>query len=338
MRQLWRSRVGLAGLAVFVLLPAGPVPIALAAPDDESDAGQVTVVPGDQLGWHESPRVRMEAQYSRGSSGSGDASGASPTQTSGGSAGSGGGSGPACTYEPITQFAGETNHPRTADALHQLVPELYLGSRGGDESQAFRVSCGGAGGGWVVGDGAGGPGAPGGAGPTVVLPTPGELAERARRQLVLPLPAPGLSPKMRLDDGREATLVNENTWVWTDPGVWGERTERVRVGPVWAEVTARPKRMRFDSGMRQRVTCDGPGTPYDRSYGMHAASPDCGLVYGRSSEGMPNGETRAEYAITWSVSWRGSTGATDEGGELPDMISRASESFVVAEAQSLRAS
>ncbi len=317
------------GLAVSVTLP-WTAQVAWGGPEEGEESGRVTVTPGDQLSWAEPPRVRMDAEYGRRSSGT-------PTTSSGASgrsSGSGGGAGPTCTADRISKLAGATNHPRTADAMKQLFPDYYMGSLGGDESKAYMVSCSDGSAGWAVGDGAGTGGADG---PVVVLPTPGELAERARQRMDLPLPTPGMSPKVRLDDGREATLVRENTWVWVDPGVWAERSERVQVGPVWAEVTARPRSMRFDSGMGQSVICDGPGTPYDRhSHRMHAASPDCGLRFTRSSEAMPDGETTAVYAITWSVSWRGSTGESGEGGELPDMISRASESFVVAEAQSLR--
>lgn len=319
------------GLAVGLTLP-WTAQIGWGAPDEDEESGQVTVVPGDQLSWAEPPRVRMDAEYGKRSSGTANKS----SSGSGRSSGSGGGSGPTCTADRITKLAGATNHPKTAAAMKELFPDYYMGSRGGDESKAYTVSCSDGSGGWVVGDGAGTGGA-GGGGP-VVLPSPGELAERARQRLTLPLPTPGMSPKARLDDGRDATLVQENTWLWTDPGAWEERTERVQVGPVWAEVTAKPRSMRFDSGMGQSVTCDGPGTPYERSYGMHAASPDCGLRFTRASDAMPGGQTTAEYAITWSVSWTGSTGASSEGGELPNMISRASESFVVAEAQSLRAS
>lgn len=325
----------------LALLPLwGPPHAAGEPPDGDDESGQVTVTPGDHFGRADRPRVWMDAEYGKRSTGRGDGSAGSEGRSSAGpasSASGAGGSGPTCRVEPITSLAGLKSHPKTADAMRQVFPDMYMGSRGGDESKAYNMFCSDGSGGWIVGDGAGSQGGSGGGGP-VVVPTPGELAERARRQLTLPLPTPAMSPKARLNDGREATLVQENTWLWTDPGVWAEHTERVQVGPVWAEVTAKPRSMRFDSGMGQTVTCDGPGTPYERSYGMHAASPDCGLRFTRASDAMPGGQTTAEYAITWSVSWTGSTGASSEGGELPDMISRASESFAVAEAQSLRAS
>ncbi|WP_233520262.1 hypothetical protein [Prauserella sp. PE36] len=95
--------------------------------------------------------------------------------------------------------------------------------------------------------------------------------------------------------------------------------------------------MTFDSGTGGSMTCTGPGTPYDRSYGLHAASPDCGFVYTRSSVGQPNDQTSAEWAIQWSVSWVGSDGTVPVGGDFPQMLSRETATFAVAEVQALRA-
>lgn len=331
MRCKTLTRAAATGLPALVLVLAMTPTAVAQGREPDGDAGQVTVTPGDSLGWNQPPRVRIDAEHRTWSDASGSSAGKATRASGNSSAGSGGAdSGPTCRVERPSEggFVDSSTSPKE---MRRYFPDLYLGNRGGDESQVYIARCSDGSIGWVTGDGAGA--APGG---RAVLPTPGELAERARQMLVLPLPTPGMSPKLRLDDGREATLVRENTWVWVDPGVWAERSERVEVGPVWAEVTARPRSMRFDSGMGQ-VVCDGPGTPYDRSYGMHAASPDCGVVFHRSTYGMPGEQTTAEYAITWSVSWRGSTGTTDEGGELPDMISRTTESFAVAEAHSLRA-
>lgn len=294
-----------------------PIP-ASAGPDDGD--GQITVTPGDAFGEMEPPRVDMGAEYR--------STGGRPGERTTGRAGVTGASeeSPACTIESITRMAGATNHPKTVAAMRNLFGEYYLGSRGGDTSKTFLLVCNGTPAGWLNGTGRPAQGS------GDILPSAAELAERARRELVLPLPEPGMSPRVRLRDGRWATLVREPTWVWVDPGVWRERSKRVRVGPVWAEVSARPRSLRF-TAMGRVLSCAGAGTPYERLYGVHAASPDCGLRFARSSGGAA---VSAVYEITWSVSWRGSTGGTREGGELPDMVSRASESVVVAEAQSLR--
>jgi hypothetical protein len=326
------------GVAASMFLAAVSVAMAhpaLGEPPPDDDSGQITVTPGDSLGWNNPPRVRMDAEYGKRSTRSGDRStgylgtGAGSAGSTGTSAKSGSSSGPTCTVERPSGggFAQPSSSP---EEMRKYFPDLYMGSRGGDESKVYITRCSDGSTGWVTGDGADAGG--GGGRPVVVLPTPAELAERARQQLKLPLPAPGMSPKVRLDDGRDATLVRENTWLWVDHGDWSAQSERVQVGPVWAEVTARPKELRVETTTGESLRCDGPGTPYRRSYGMHAASPDCGLRFERAAE-----ETTGEFQIVWSVSWKGSTGASDEGGELPTMISRASETFTVAEAQSLRA-
>lgn len=251
-------RFGLASvtatLVVVPMLAPGPA----LADHDSDESGQVTVVPGDHFRIANSPSVRMAARYvlrgsesdvSRPSSGT-------PAPTSR--------SAPVCAVEPISSVGGVTGE-KAIEALKVIAPDMYLGSRGGDESRAFSVRCADASGGWVVGTGATG------GGRTMVLPDPAELAARARQRLVLPLPTPRMSPRLTLADGRAATLVNEHTWIWTDPDDWTTQSRRIQVGPVWAEVTARPEELRFDSGMGHQITCVGPGTPYDRSYGMHAA-------------------------------------------------------------------
>ncbi|MFD2422696.1 hypothetical protein ACFSXZ_40875 [Amycolatopsis pigmentata] len=166
--------------------------------------------------------------------------------------------------------------------------------------------------------------------------TPAQLAAQAFEQLRLPLPVPRHSPNVRLPDGRDATIVGENTWIWTDHSVWTPAARRVQVGPVWAEVTATPIGLSFTSGTGGSLSCSGPGTPYDRSAGLHAASPDCGFVYTRSSYGQPQDEATATWAIRWSVRWVGSDGAGEVGGDFPAMLSQASATFAVAEVQALR--
>lgn len=293
---------------------------AAAAEPSPQDDGQVIVVPNntDQFGQYAPPRVDMHALQQHGQA---------PIQP-GYSQQAPLDSGP---DQSIGDVAGGTAQPQDG-----LPPGCFLGGFG-------------------VGGGPGGlrPGGsavglrclpptpadtdPPGALAAPPLPTPAELAARAFEQLRLPLPVPRHSPDVTLPDGRAATVVGENTWAWTDRAVWRPATERVQVGPVWAKVTATPIGMTFDSGLDGSTSCSGPGTPYDRSYGLHAASPDCGFVYTRSSYGQPNDQTTAEWAIQWSVSWVGSDGSTEVGGDLPQMQSRNSATFAVAEVQALRA-
>jgi hypothetical protein len=175
------------------------------------------------------------------------------------------------------------------------------------------------------------------AGPTAAAtgPTPAQLAEQAYQQMRMPLPLPQHSPDLRLLDGRSATVVGEHTWFWTDPSSWAEQSRRVAAGSVWAEVMAIPVRLSFYTAISTSVSCPGPGTPYDRRYGLHAASPDCDVVFNRSSYGQPGDQVTATYRIAWRVTWVGSTGTASVSGDLPTMTSQATATFAVAEAQAL---
>ncbi|GAA2779264.1 hypothetical protein [Crossiella cryophila] len=282
-------------------------------PAEASRDGQIVVVPGDLFGHIGAPSVDLGAT--------------APSQPGrpgrGASASTGRGSAaPTCTYSPAAHSPSE---------MFDRYREWHTGSLGGDGKAAYTRTCNGATSGWVTGP------APGpGARSAPVLPSPAELAERAFEQLVLPLPMPRMSPDVQLADGRRATVVGEHTWLWTEPTVWRPQVERVQAGPVWAQVTATPTRLSFDSGMGQGRTCTGPGTPYTRAAGLHAPSPTCDFVYPRSSHGRPGEQVRARFTITWSVSWTGSTGTAPAGGRLPDLISRAELTLAVVEAQALR--
>ncbi len=86
---------------------------------------------------------------------------------------------------------------------------------------------------------------------------------------------------------------------------------------------------------RPGAGCPGPGTPYSRAFGLHAASPDCDVVLTHSTAGRPGEQARATWAITWTVSWRGFDGTAPVAGTLPPMTSRATTELAVAEAQSV---
>ncbi len=277
---------------------------------DGGDDGQVIVTPSDPLGRYAPPGVDMRVLDQRGEA---------PAHR-----------GPPPAAGPPGQHAGTPNQSVRPSGLPPgcFIGGFGVGGRtGGPMGSAFGMRCM--------------PSLPAAPAPAAApapppLPTPAELAAQAFEQLRLPLPVPRYSPNVRLPDGRNATIVGENTWIWTERSAWTTAVRKVQVGPVWAQVTAVPQRMTFDSGAGGTASCSGPGTPYSRSAGLHTASPDCGFVYSVSSYGLPSDQVRAEWSIAWSVQWTGSDGTTAVGGEFPEMLSRTSATYSVAEIQALR--
>lgn len=276
---------------------------ARAAPPDPPHEGQIDVARGNHGGIFDAPSVNADAK-----------SPGTPA-SSGAGVGDGGGA-QRCEYLPSknndwTRRFWETQHPG------QPVPSDLV---------VYQVICNDTFAGWVTNQA------------VPALPTPAQLAQQAAAQMRLSLPVPRHSPDLRLADGRPGVVVGAPTWVWTEPVSFRPLSRRVAAGPVWAQVTARPVVLEFDPGDGSAVVgCAGPGTPFDRSrHGVHEASPDCGFVYARSSLGRPADQVTATYAIRWQVSWVGATAAGPAQGVLPELVSQATSSFVVAEAQALR--
>jgi hypothetical protein len=324
--QLRPAASSLRVLAVLIAAAAGLVlgtaGAAFAAPVDPPP---IVVAPGDPTDSYQPPTVDIGA-HDPGTPGSPGRPGTAGTRTRAGG-------GAVCSWVPAPAVESWLRHVPTAVSNGQTGRPA--GPPGGDRvdprSHLYQQVCDGVPGqlAWF------GPAGP--AAPAVVLPTPAELAGQAYAQLRLPTPTAGRSPDLRLADGRAAVLVGEQTWLWTDPARYTRRAKRVRVGPVWAQVTAVPVALSFDPGNGDSpVRCAGPGTPFrpglDRP---HAASPTCGYQYRQSSAGAPGGMVRAEYAITWRVRWVGSTGTAPAAGLLPDLISRTTAAVAVAEAQAL---
>lgn len=303
------AAVALAAAALF-----GVAGTAVAVPRDPG-VPPISVVPSDPNGRTGAPSVGVGVR-------DGGATG-SPAGQRGGTDGQRGGAAAVCTWVAAPDM----------EAWIRRLPSNLPG--GGTDriaatSRLYSRVCGGVNQGWSwlgPADAAGEP----------ALPAPGELAQEAYAQLRLPVPTPEHSPDLRLADGRPAVLVGEQTWLWTDRSRFQPQSRRLQVGPVWAQVTATPVGLSFDPGDGEPVeSCAGPGTPFvagrDR---QHAASPTCGYLYEQSSAQQPGGVVSAEYGITWRVSWTGASGATPAGGQLPEMTSRTTAVFAVAEAQAL---
>ncbi len=169
--------------------------------------------------------------------------------------------------------------------------------------------------------------------PSTSAVTPELLARQARSRLPLPAPTARRSP---VGDA----LVNLPTWWWVDPSTSTPLSQRTEVGPIWAEVSARPVRTVWEPGDGSPpLVCAGAGTPYDPLRAPEGQSSDCSHSYLHSSAAEPQQGLSPNdrfFAVTvtvfWQVSWTGAGGA---GGSLPELSRPGSFPLRVTERQTL---
>jgi hypothetical protein len=162
--------------------------------------------------------------------------------------------------------------------------------------------------------------------PRVPTVSPVQLAQQAWRRLPIPIPEVATAPP-RGSDG----LVGLSEWFWVTN--WDSQHSRVQVGEVWAEVTARPTSLAISPGAGQSlVTCNGPGTAYDRRRPADGQRSDCSHTYGRSSAGLPSSAYQVTATVTWGGTWVGTGGA---GGALPALSRSTRFPLRIAEGQAV---
>ena len=150
-----------------------------------------------------------------------------------------------------------------------------------------------------------------------VRETAATLAKREVNRLPLPTPA------VRHNPSGDA-LVNLKTWWWIDSRQWHVLRQRTAVGPVWAQVTARPMKSVWDADDGSApLTCRGGGTPYDTSKPADGQSTDCSHTYDMSSANEPQTGPDPNdrfFTVTVTVYWQVRfVGAGGAGGALPTM-------------------
>jgi len=178
------------------------------------------------------------------------------------------------------------------------------------------------------------PGAP----PAPPPPPSIALAQQAWGELVMPVPKPSRYPTGTLkESGHPYTVVNANTWFWTDPATFQPVSKTVTAGAVWGKATATPVSLTFTPGDDGHpVTCKGPGQawqPNDQTWLPPANPQGCSYQYPNSSLGMGgDDQVTATYAITWTVTWAGSDGTS---GAFNGMQTQTTSRFAVAEVQTV---
>ncbi|WP_229398877.1 hypothetical protein [Micromonospora okii] len=137
-------------------------------------------------------------------------------------------------------------------------------------------------------------------------PDPEELARRALASISLRPPQIRTAPRASKGPG----LVGLPVWMWASRGAnyFGPLTASASDRGLTVSLRATVDRIVWDMGNGEKVTCDGPGTPY-RAGGTHAGkpSPDCGY-----DGGYPRtGTYRVSATTFWNVHWEGGDSSGD---------------------------
>lgn len=157
---------------------------------------------------------------------------------------------------------------------------------------------------------------------------PKALAEDASDRAPIPLPGMHLSPP----EGSEQ-VVGIETWLWIDPTQWHPVSSSASAGAVTATATAVPESVTWSMGNGDKVTCPGPGVPYEAAAAAAGQKPTCSYTFRRSSARAPEGEFQLEATVTWRVTW--SAVGAPGGGALGTVARTAAIPIRVAEIQAV---
>lgn len=155
------------------------------------------------------------------------------------------------------------------------------------------------------------------------LPSPGELAQVAYRQLSLPSPTIAVNPA-----GDQ--LVNLPTWLRLTGG-WTQTSATASVPGESVTATASPRSVIWSMGDGASLTCTGPGTPFRPGDSPAASSPDCGHTYRRSSAGQPGQAFPVTATVHWTVTWSGA----GQSGVFAGLTTATRTTLRVAESEAL---
>lgn len=156
----------------------------------------------------------------------------------------------------------------------------------------------------------------------------GALAQQAADSVAIPSPGVQFNPSEQ-----QGAVVNVPTWLWVDPAAWQPVTAQASAGGVVVTATAAPQRVDWDMGNGDRVTCDGPGTPYDSSRPADQQSTGCSYTYRSSSAHQSGGTYTVTATVVWAITWTAS--GAPGGGSLGTAPQSQSVRLPVKEIQAL---
>ena len=164
---------------------------------------------------------------------------------------------------------------------------------------------------------------------TELVVSPEQLARIAADYFKLQPPRIATNPPVDRNQ-----LVQVATWLWVDESTWRSYWATASVPNETATAVATPVRVTWAMGDGSKVTCRGPGTPYDPTRPPTAQRTDCAYTYRQSSAGHPNEQFTVTATITWRITWTAS-GVVNRSGTLPDMHQSSSARLRVVEAQAV---
>lgn len=157
---------------------------------------------------------------------------------------------------------------------------------------------------------------------------PRQLAQQALERVPLPQPVVRMNPP----NGTGA-VTNVQTWLWIEPDQWQPVSASASAGNVTVTTTADPERVVFDMGNGDRLSCGGPGTPYDPARPAAEQATDCAYTYRRSSADRPDGRYTVTATVIYRVRW--SASGIAGGGALAPVSQTSSLPLRVGEIQAL---
>ncbi|MDP9402848.1 MAG: hypothetical protein M3P85_05825 [Actinomycetota bacterium] len=237
--------------------------------------------------------------------------GATAGASTGGRAGGGSGAKPVCTYEALAP-----EFQRKADGMAKNGWEDEPGDGPG---LWYRKSCTEANGSssgtvvWI---------------PTRAAVDPAVLAQQALQNTAIPAPLVGMNPRPT-----QPQVVNLPTWLWIDPAAWAPVSATASAGGVTVRTTAGPQSVIWDMGNGEKMTCDGPGKPYNYTARDADQHPTCSYTYRHSSATATGGVFPVTATVVWRVRWTVVGGAG--GGDLGTASRTATVAVRVAEIQAV---
>lgn len=155
-----------------------------------------------------------------------------------------------------------------------------------------------------------------------------DLAEEARRQLLLPEPEIHTSPPAGAD-----SVVGVPVFLWVPPEAWQAEEATAEIPGVSVTVRAEPERTVWTMGDGGQVECHGPGEPWNPSLPEEAQPSSCRYTYRSTSVGQPDERFPVTATVYWKATWTvvGAPG----GGDLGEIARSATTSVRVAQIQTV---